>query len=164
MRAHVNIGSNLGDRMALIGRAVAMLRDEFEGVTVSQPVESEPWGFESMHPFVNVGVNLSTDLTPAELLKRLLTIQNAIDPTPHRHPDGGYADRAIDLDLITMEQLTCEADPVLPHPRMHLRPFVLAPMAEIWPEWRHPLLKLTPQQILDEPYTNSDTTHVIQIP
>lgn len=164
MRAHVNVGSNLGDRMALIGRAVAMLREEFGDVTVSRPVESEPWGFESEHPFVNVGVNLRTDLAPAELLQRLLSIQQAIDAAPHRGADGGYADRAIDLDLIAVEQLTSDADPVLPHPRMHLRPFVLAPMAEIWPEWRHPLLSLTPEQILARLYNKADTPCVSQIP
>lgn len=164
MRAHVNIGSNLGDRQALIERAVEMLRGEFGAVTVSRPVESEPWGFESEHPFVNVGVNLHTDLSPHHLLQRLLSIQHAIDSAPHRHLDGSYADRAIDLDLIAMEQLTSEADPVLPHPRMHLRQFVLEPMAEIWPQWRHPLLGLTAGQILADLHTNSASASVNLIP
>ena len=154
--AHINIGSNLGDRAALIGRAVAAISARFAVTAVSQPVESEPWGYSSPHPFLNIGVNIEIPptLSSRQLMLSLLQIQNEIDAAPHRLPDGSYADRAIDIDLICIGSRVSEAaengTPALPHPRMHLRPFVLIPMTEILPSWRHPLLHLTPAQLLQQ--------------
>lgn len=150
--AYVNIGSNRGDREAMIGRAVALIADAFpaSGLRVSASVESPPWGYESSRPFLNVGVAFSVDISPAELLSRLLGIEKSISPDPHRNPDGSYRDRAIDIDLIAVDSLVIHADFLsLPHPRMHLRPFVLIPMMQLAPEWRHPLLGLTPGQLLE---------------
>lgn len=150
--AHISIGSNLGDRAALIGRAVAAISARFTITAVSRPVESEPWGYSSPNPFINVGVNIeiSPGMTPETLLDILLEIQNSIDSSAHRNTDGSYADRAIDIDLICYGSVATppDAHPTLPHPRMHLREFVLRPMTEILPSWRHPLLGLTPAQLL----------------
>lgn len=150
--AHINIGSNLGDRAALIGRAVAAISARLRVTAVSTPVETAPWGFRSSLPFLNVGLNVETgpDMTPERLLAELLDIERTIDAASHRTADGSYADRAIDIDLICYGSVTTppDAHPALPHPRMHLRDFVLLPMAEILPAWRHPLLHLTPSQLL----------------
>lgn len=148
--AHINIGSNIGDRRALIERAVArVLSLSVSPGRVSTPVESEPWGFSSPHPFLNVGVSIMTDLRPHALLRALLAIQADISDAPHRAPDGSYIDRPIDIDLICMEDTVIDTpDLILPHPRMHLRPFVLLPLAELSPRWLHPLLHLTPSQLL----------------
>lgn len=152
--AHISIGSNLGDRAALIGRAVAAISARFTVTAVSRPVESEPWGYSSPHPFLNIGVNIEIPptLSPRQLMLSLLEIQNEIDATPHRLADGTYADRAIDIDLICIGSRVSDAaddgNPSLPHPRMHLRHFVLIPMTEILPSWRHPRLHLTPAQLL----------------
>ncbi len=150
--AHISIGSNLGDRAALIERAVAAISARFAVTAVSQPVESEPWGYSSPHPFINVGVNIEIGpgMTPETLLDILLEIQNSIDSSAHRNTDGSYADRAIDIDLICYGSVATppDAHPALPHPRMHLREFVLIPMIEILPSWRHPLLGLTSARLL----------------
>lgn len=150
--AHISIGSNLGDRAALIERAVAAISARFAVTAVSRPVESEPWGYSSPHPFINVGVNIeiSPGMTPETLLDILLEIQNSIDSSAHRNTDGSYADRAIDIDLICYGSVATppDAHPALPHPRMHLREFVLIPMIEILPTWRHPLLGLTSARLL----------------
>lgn len=154
--AHINIGSNIGDRHALIERAVArVLNLSHKPGRVSAPVESEPWGFTSPHPFLNIGVQITTSLTPQELLDTLLAIQAEISDAPHRAADGSYIDRPIDIDLICMNDTVSHVPVVidtpaltLPHPRMHLRPFVLIPLCELAPGWLHPLLNTTAAGLL----------------
>ena len=77
---YINIGSNQGDRLALIERAVALIKDRWPdaGAKVSEPYHSDPWGFESAHPFINVGVALYGDSPlrggPLALLRALQAI------------------------------------------------------------------------------------------
>lgn len=152
MTVHVNIGSNLGDCHGSIAAAIAGIR-RIKGVTVtgvSAPFESDPWGFESNNRFVNVGINLESTLEPSELLPRLLTVQHEIDSSSHRTSEGNYADRVIDIDIIACGDMVINEPPnlILPHPRMHLREFVLVPMAEILSGWRHPVLKRDVNEML----------------
>ncbi len=155
--AHFNIGSNLGDRLALIGRAVALLEAHTGAVAaVSEPVMSAPWGYDSDCEYINVGVSIDTDLTPARLLAIAMEAEREIDPDGcHRTPSGSYADRLIDIDLICMGSTVSQADPELPHPRMHLREFVLEPLATMLPQWRHPLLGLTASELLEKLHTKT---------
>lgn len=155
---YINIGSNQGDRMANIDRAVALIADRLAATpNLSDPVESEPWGYTSDSPYLNVGLLVHTAMAPDSLLDTLLDIQQSISPAPHRNPDGTYADRLIDIDLIACGETVVNdrTTPAgnrltLPHPRMHLRPFVLIPMLQLDPDWRHPLSGLTPSGMLDE--------------
>ena len=76
-------------------------------------------------------------------------MERSISPAAHRHPDGSYADRMIDIDLIAAGSAVVDSPRLtLPHPRMHLRPFVLRPMDQLEPGWLHPLLGLTPAAML----------------
>ena len=116
-KAHISIGSNLGNSCSLIEQAVAgiVLLAEGEEVRRSRWIESEPWGFESAH---------------------------------------SYADRLIDIDLIyydneVIDDQQTDTPLILPHPRMHLRGFVLEPIAELDPQWRHPLTGQTAGEMLD---------------
>lgn len=158
MIAHINIGSNLGHRADLIARAVSLL-DPMVGkvAAVSRPIETEADGYRSPNPFLNVGVNVETELNPEEIIRRMRQIELAIDSDGrHRTPSGEYCDRKIDLDLICVADTVSDSPTAtLPHPRMARRRFVLVPMAEILPEWRHPLLKKTPSQLLDENNTQT---------
>lgn len=154
MTAHVNIGSNKGDRMAVIGRAVALISSSpliaaAGSVCCSAPFESEPWGFQSSQRFLNVGVNFETSLPPLPLLEALAGIQSSIDSAPHRDTLGRYIDRVIDIDLIALDDIILDSPRLtLPHPRMHMREFVLTPMAELWPGWIHPRLHKSPSELL----------------
>lgn len=148
--AHVNIGSNLGDGRANVTRAADMIAARL-GVDVrrAEPVVSEPWGYTSPNPFVNLGIAFDTDIEPPVLLRILRDIEAAISPAPHRNADGSYADRLIDIDLIAVGDAVADTPELtLPHPRMHLRDFVLRPVAQLDPGWRHPLLGLTAAQLL----------------
>lgn len=150
MISHVNIGSNQGNRTANIARAVDLLSNIGNVISVSSPVCSAPWGYDSDAEFLNLGVNLETELSPVELLSRLQEIEKIISPEgEHRDASGDYLDREIDLDLIAYGDMTLQTDTLtLPHPRMHLRRFVLEPMAELLPQWRHPESGFSCQEML----------------
>ncbi len=163
-RIHINIGSNRGHRHAQIERAVAAISSLIPGrIAVSEPYESLPWGFQSEAKFLNVGLMIDAETPPVDataycldLLKRLLRVEHTLGTSPHRNPDGSYADRELDIDLIAVDSLVISTSELtLPHPRMQLRRFVLEPMAYLDPEWRHPLLDATPGELLkqleDEP-------------
>lgn len=147
---HLNIGSNVGGRHAFLGLAVAAVcrMKGVRNIRITAPFESEPWGYDSACRFVNIGLTGTTSLTPFELHRRLTEIQNRISALPHRNTDGGYADRELDIDLICFGSVVVDT-PVLqlPHPLMHLRDFVLRPMAEHLPRWRHPIFGLTTEQL-----------------
>jgi len=153
--AHINIGSNLGDSRSIIERAVAeiaLLPDTERPLRRSDYITSDPWGFTSAHRFLNIGVEIHTGIRPEELLRRLLSIQDSISPAPHRTADGsGYADRMIDIDLIYYGNTICSTPTLtLPHPRLHLREFVLRPILQLSPGWVHPILHQTPAEMLAE--------------
>lgn len=148
--AYINIGSNQGDRKALIGQAVALI-SVFAGCRpiCSDYFESEPWGYTSDAPYLNLGVAFPTTLSPECLLEKLLDIQNSISSDSHRDALGGYIDREIDIDLIAVDSIVINTPELtIPHPRMHLRDFVLVPMSQIAPDWQHPILHLNCSQIL----------------
>lgn len=139
---HINIGSNLGDSRSMLERAVAEISSRWPDGRVrrSSIVESEPWGFKSPHRFLNIGVELHTDESPEAVLDALQEIERRLCDAPHRAEDGTYIDRAVDIDLIYYDNLVIDTPRLtLPHPRMHLRPFVMGPLRELAPNWRHPL-------------------------
>lgn len=152
-KAYINIGSNQGDRHALIEQAVALIQSSFHiSAITSSFVESEPWGFESPYPFLNLGILIDVDLTgrsPEDVLHTLLYIEKSISPCSHRDENGNYVDRKIDIDLIAIDDIVFNS-PILtlPHPLMHRRAFVLNPLCELWSNWIHPLLGLSAQELL----------------
>jgi 2-amino-4-hydroxy-6-hydroxymethyldihydropteridine diphosphokinase len=151
--AYFNIGSNKGDRRSFIERAVALIELQWgHTAALSRYFESDPWGYDSNNIFVNLGVSIDVgDDTPLQVLDKIMAIQHLICGEPHRDAAGRYIDRFIDIDIIAIDQLEVNTPELtLPHPRMHLRPFVLQPMAELAPNWVHPLLHQTPSQLLTD--------------
>lgn len=157
---YLNIGSNKGDRRAFIARAVAAvsaspLFSDAE-ITTSAETESDPWGFSSSERFLNIGaaITFRNDFEWSEarltaILEALQRVEQSISSVEHRNADGSYRDREIDIDIIAADNFVCSsARLTLPHPRMHLRGFVLKPMAELAPGWQHPLSGLSPSQLL----------------
>lgn len=145
---HINIGSNKGDRAALIERAVALIAKAVDAdnrceIYLSPIVESEPWGYESSHSFLNLAMMIVTPDKCEDvfgLFDKLQAVEQEICSESHRTADGGYADRFIDIDLIAVDDMVVENQKLtLPHPRMMERPFVIEPLRQLDPEWRHPL-------------------------
>lgn len=102
---HLNIGSNLGDRLENIKRAVSSLRQLASvpsSIAVSDPFRSSPWGFVSSNEFINVGMSLDCVLDPELLLQATQRIQRSISSASHRDASGAYIDRIIDIDIIAI--------------------------------------------------------------
>lgn len=92
MKIFLNLGSNLGNREEMLGRAVALLRDALPGrVTCSRMIETPAWGYESDNPFLNVGMTVEPEcaLSPMEVLRMVEGIQRELDSSPHRDEAGG---------------------------------------------------------------------------
>ena len=149
--AYLSLGSNLGDRLRLIQEAFAALTVEAGPVTaLSSLYETEPWGFSSPHRFLNVALALETTLSPETLLAVTQRIERDLGRT-HKSVDGRYADRTIDIDLLFVGDAVLDTPALtLPHPRLHLRRFVLEPLCEIAPDLCHPLLRKSVSQLLAE--------------
>ncbi len=148
------IGGNQGDRQQLIDEASCLIEERIGNVCLSSPIyETEPWGFEAEQNFLNQALVVDTLLSAEEVLHTALDIERQlgrrrpfIDPE-HKH----YVSRPMDIDLIFYNSLACDTTELqLPHPRMHLRRFVLQPLADIIPHFRHPMLHNTIQQLLEE--------------
>ena len=130
----LSLGSNLGDREELLHRAIALI-DERVGTVqrVSSFIETEPWGFESEHPFLNAACMVLTTLSPEQCLKETQQIERELGRTT-KSKDGIYHDRPIDIDLLMYGDLKLSTPTLtLPHPHMQERNFVMIPLREILP-------------------------------
>lgn len=151
MQLFLSLGSNLGAREAMIRRAVNAISDEIgEVVCCSSLHETAPEGFSSPYAFLNAVVQVETALTPEEILQRTQRIEQQLGRTRKTQPGEGYADRCIDIDLLALGDMQLALSPALtlPHPRLSGRGFVLAPWAEIAPEYLVPGIGKTVAQLL----------------
>ena len=143
---YLALGSNLGDRPGNIRRAVDLLRGVSSGLRLSPLYETEPAGFASQPPFLNAACGMWTGLDPFALFHEMRRIQDEVGG-PHTFPN---APRALDIDLLLYDRLVMET-PLLtiPHPRMAERDFVLRPLADLAPAYRHPRLGVMVAELLE---------------
>ncbi|PKP81573.1 MAG: 2-amino-4-hydroxy-6-hydroxymethyldihydropteridine diphosphokinase [Alphaproteobacteria bacterium HGW-Alphaproteobacteria-18] len=131
--AALSLGSNLGDRQAHLAGAVRAL-EAWDGVrvtAVSSLWETPPWGIEDQPHFLNACVLIETSLSPIEVLDACL----AIEREHGRERSLRWGPRTLDMDVLYYDDVEVDEERlILPHPRMLLRSFVLAPLAEIAPE------------------------------
>jgi 2-amino-4-hydroxy-6-hydroxymethyldihydropteridine diphosphokinase len=151
--AYLGLGSNLGDRAANLLRALKALRDAgLNLIALSSIYETEPVDYPDQPDFLNMAVAVSAPLIEqTSLLKLCLDVETRMG-RERRIPKGA---RVIDIDLLLFGDAVIDGvrDGValtLPHPRLHLRRFALAPLAEIAPDLRHPISGKTIKRLLDD--------------
>jgi 2-amino-4-hydroxy-6-hydroxymethyldihydropteridine diphosphokinase len=138
-RAAIALGSNLGDREHTLRTATAAIESLGTVQAVSRFIDTTPVGLVEQPRFLNGALLLETRLSPQDLLHGLLAIEQSLGRDRASVPAKGP--RTIDLDLIFYDDLVLHTPELtLPHSAMHERAFVLAPLAEIAPNWVHPIL------------------------
>ena len=132
MRYYLNLGSNLGNRLLHLTRAMKAIGEEFGPYETSHKVESDPWGFDSTNRFVNIGLAIDSDLHPEEVLSRLQAIERSISSVGHRRWDGSYNDREIDIDIMATDGPEYHSETLhIPHPHLTEREFFMTPLREL---------------------------------
>jgi len=141
-KVFLSLGSNLGDRLMSLAEAYLEINNTVGFILDSSSVyETEPWGFQSEEKFLNMVLEVETDLHPDNLITVLHDIEAGMGRI---RKVGKYESRHIDLDILLMDELQILSENLqIPHPRMHLRSFVLIPLSEIAPELIHPLIGQT---------------------
>lgn len=154
-RAVVALGANLGERQATLDRAVALIAAGIGPVVarsrwLETPALIHPDDPAQSYPAYLNGVLVVRSAAPPEAILASLHAIEAQLGRDRASETARWRPRLIDLDLIAVEDLVLDGPTLrLPHPEMQHRDFVLAPFAEIWPDWRHPLLGLTVRELLD---------------
>ena len=147
-RVYLSLGSNLGDGEALLRAAIGKLSSLGEVTKCSSLYQTEPVEFTYQPDFLNCAVELKTGLSPQQVLEGVLAIERAMGRERAAQPAKGP--RSIDIDLLLAGDAVIDSNElVLPHAAMHLRRFVLEPLAEIAPEAKHPRLRQTVRELLE---------------
>jgi 2-amino-4-hydroxy-6-hydroxymethyldihydropteridine diphosphokinase len=146
--AAIGLGSNVGDRLGALRRASSLLkRKGVEILRKSDVFETPPVGLTEQPRFLNACVLVKTSMDPQLLLAQLKEIEVALG----RQDRGPWGPREIDLDILYIDDLAIrDGELEIPHPRMHERAFVLLPLSQIAPNWRHPILDKTVEELLKE--------------
>lgn len=144
-RVFIGIGSNLGDTISNCKMALDEIGNFAEIVKISSLYETEPVDKEDQPNFINSVAEIRADLSPHELLTHL----NRIEEKLGRVRGEKWGPRTIDLDIIFYNDLVMrDNNLIIPHPRAHLRRFVLEPLCEIAPDFIHSELKISVLELL----------------
>ncbi|MEP6887023.1 MAG: 2-amino-4-hydroxy-6-hydroxymethyldihydropteridine diphosphokinase [Nitrospirales bacterium] len=164
---YIGFGANQGNRLDYCDRAVTLLGllPHSQLMAVSSLYETEPVVDERTNPgtefFLNGVVCLETEIVPRSLLEVCREIEQALG----RDHDQRHGPRTLDLDILFYgSRVIHERDLIIPHPRLHLRRFVLAPMVELDPEWRHPQSGMTVKELLDRLLPASQVRRLVPQP
>ena len=142
---YIALGTNLGDRLVNLQAAIKAISPELQVLAESHVYETPPWGYEDQPAFLNMVIKAETKLDPESLLNYLKQLEIELG----REQNFRWGPRLIDLDILFYDDLTLDSPPlVIPHPRLHERAFVLVPLADIAPDFIHPVLDQSVRELL----------------
>ncbi|MDR1561785.1 MAG: 2-amino-4-hydroxy-6-hydroxymethyldihydropteridine diphosphokinase [Dysgonamonadaceae bacterium] len=135
MTCYLSLGSNLGNRSRNLQQARFLINKQVGLLKVASRIhETEPWGFKSDNKFLNQVIAVETNLSPETILALTQEIERNIGRT-QKTTGQIYSDRLIDIDILMVGDIRMNTEALtLPHPQMHMRPFVIVPLSEIAPE------------------------------
>ncbi len=152
------LGSNLGDKRSNLQMAVEAISEYGDVVNKSSVYETAAWGKTDQPGFLNQVIEISCDLEPHELLKRLQQTEVQLG----RQRFEKWGERSIDIDILYFNTQVIESKNLcIPHPEIQHRRFTLVPLNEIAPQFIHPVLQQTQVRLLE---LCSDQLEVIQTP
>ncbi len=150
---YLSLGSNLGDRLNNLRKAISLLPPKVKVSQQSSIYETEPWGYTDQPTFLNQVIKAETDLEPTSLLAFVKSLETSLG----RQESFRFGPRSIDLDILFYDKFVMNTPQLtIPHPRIAERAFILVPLAEIAPDLVHPILNKTIQLLK----TNVDSTSV----
>jgi len=151
---YIALGTNLGERLANLRKAIESMPPKITVLAESHVYETPPWGFEDQPAFLNLVVKAETELEPEPLLKYLKQLEVELG----REQNFRWGPRLIDLDILFYDDLVLDSPPlVIPHPRLHERAFVLVPLADVAPDLIHPVFQRSVSDLLAEVDTQGIT-------
>ena len=147
-KIYLSIGSNKGNRYSFIKESLRLIRKDIgKVILMSKIYETKSWGFQS-DDFLNICIMIKSELLPAELLNKLKNIEDRIGRI--RNSTKILA-REIDIDILFYsDKIVNNEDLIIPHPRLHLRNFVLYPLNDIASDFIHPILLKPINKLLEE--------------
>lgn len=142
------LGSNLGNRLNLLEQARDLINMHIGAITqVSGIYETAAWGLENQQAFLNQVLAVETNLTPEELLRHINTLEAELGRVRLER----WGARVIDIDILYYDHLAMQTQRLtIPHPELPNRRFTLVPLAEIAPDYKHPVLACSNSQLLQQ--------------
>jgi 2-amino-4-hydroxy-6-hydroxymethyldihydropteridine diphosphokinase len=157
VRAFLLLGSNQGDRKSYLEKSRQEISTAGTVLQVSSIYQTAAWGKEDQPSFLNQVVEIETDLSPKELLIKMLAIESSLG----RVRDEKWGSRIIDIDILFYgSQIVKTPQLTIPHPRIAERRFVLVPMAEVDGGFVHPILRKNIKTLLDVCKDKLDVTKI----
>lgn len=152
--AIIGLGSNMGDRLENLRRAVERISFSAKLKGISNIYETHHRFNNISEPYLNCVLAVETDMTSEQVISYLLEIERQVGSE-----DGDHKDRreffSLDCDLISFDQeITRTPRLTLPHPEAHRRAYVMCPLAELLPDWNHPILKKSAMELAKESHWN----------
>ncbi len=143
---YLSLGSNVGDRWAQLHKTIEILNEDGAVKIVSSVYETAAWGNTNQPLFLNLVLLILTKDEAGNFMKKLLFTEEMMGRVRHQKWEA----RIIDIDILYFNnEIIIEHELIIPHPHLHERKFVLAPLAEIAPEFVHPVLKMNSVQLLN---------------
>lgn len=147
-KVYLGIGGNIGNKQNNFKEVYQIIENELGKIEKTSSIyETPPWGFQSNDTFWNSVIEISSSYSAEEVLSKIHSIEKKFD---RKRGNEQYSSRKMDIDILYFDDIFMETKIlIIPHPRMHQRKFVLVPLTEIAKDYKHPLLRMTSLEMLE---------------